>query len=448
MFALKHWLFFLLIIFLNACGVDNTRTHTQTFVPVSSPSKLPATLITATPSPTSSPKISFPTLTPEEALTATLKAVPASTALSEFIDLDLVQLNALNYAEVIQLENPIDEKSLWLVIPVIETWAPHVAIYENNGAWVEIDRIWSSEIFEVFRGFRIESKFQHQFGQDNIWLEFYGINGAHNSQFFVISFDGFRLRRLIAHTSAGVGAPNGLFDLDRDGIPEAVLDVSNYYVSCYACGVREFSFRIFWWDEDRFVEIELFQFGDEATSQAQILNDRAIDLASANLWKDAEELTREAILIDPDNKIISRNEIFIRFHAEVREWKADRTVYPLLEYLFYGDYDRVLDLFRPYSPEDLFAERPMLLSFELSDGTIIGEGITNVQKWFSKYSTQAISVKPDFAAAYFLRGWAAYILDNSDVEAITDISRAVELDPTESLYLESLEYISNLNLEK
>ena len=147
-------------------------------------------------------------------------------------------------------------------------------------------------------------------------------------------------------------------------------------------------------------------------------------------------------------KIISRNEIFIRFHAEVREWKADRTVYPLLEYLFYGDYDRVLDLFRPYSPEDLFAERPMLLSFELSDGTIIGEGITNVQKWFSKYSTQAISVKPDFAAAYFLRGWAAYILDNSDVEAITDISRAVELDPTESLYLESLEYISNLNLEK
>jgi len=53
----------------------------------------------------------------------------------------------------------------------------------------------------------------------------------------------------------------------------------------------------------------------------------------------------------------------------------------------------------------------------------------------------ALQLKPDLAAAYFLRGWAVHLISPASPAALADIRRAAELEPNEKLFTESLAYL-------
>jgi len=95
-----------------------------------------------------------------------------------------------------------------------------------------------------------------------------------------------------------------------------------------------------------------------------------------------------------------------------------------------------LDVMRPYTPEQLFAAKSPLVTVDIAQG-----GEKSISQWISTTTTLAIGVKPDLAAAYFLRGWAVNLTQPGNPAAIADIERALALAPNELLFVQSAAYL-------
>ena len=99
-------------------------------------------------------------------------------------------------------------------------------------------------------------------------------------------------------------------------------------------------------------------------------------------------------------------------------------IYPLLSNVFYGDYAAAVDLMRPYSPEQVFSPDSPLIA-----GTV-AEGYAGIVRDTVVTSTDAaLAVRPDLAEAYFLRGWAEYLVDPDNTQARDDVHQAAALRP-------------------
>jgi hypothetical protein len=62
-------------------------------------------------------------------------------------------------------------------------------------------------------------------------------------------------------------------------------------------------------------------------------------------------------------------------------------------------------------------------------------------KYVARTTTLQLEAQPDLAAAYFVRGWALALVDPKDPSALADIQQAADLDPSEALYAEALDYL-------
>src|SRR5207244_4359732 len=89
--------------------------------------------------------------------------------------------------------------------------------------------------------------FQVELDPKNIWLEAQGGAGAHSGCYDLLRFDGKQLHSEISSCSSSPG-DSRLEDLNGDGTPEVVLDATDYYVFCYACGVRKINYTVMRWD--------------------------------------------------------------------------------------------------------------------------------------------------------------------------------------------------------
>ena len=83
-----------------------------------------------------------------------------------------------------------------------------------------------------------------------LWLQVEGGVGAHSGAYHLYSFDesGFTLQAAGFSSSPGAGRVE---DITGDGIGEVLLDASDYYVFCYACGVRYAHTNVLRWDGAR-----------------------------------------------------------------------------------------------------------------------------------------------------------------------------------------------------
>jgi hypothetical protein len=108
----------------------------------------------------------------------------------------------------------------------------------------------------------------------------------------------------------------------------------------------------------------------------------------------------------------------------------------LLNNLFYGDYPAALQVLRPYSPDQIFS-----LTGPLITGTVSEGWEPTLAEWITQTTTSAIQLQPNLAAAYFLRGWGAYLSNATDPAARQDVARAAQLDPNEPLYAQSDVYL-------
>ena len=280
-----------------------------------------------------------------------------------------------------------------------------------------------------------------------IWLQVYGGAGAHSGTYQLISFDGVTMKVEISAFSPSPGM-GGVQDINGDGVAEVVVDATDPYVFCYACGVRKIGFQVYAWDKAnaRLVEMTLqpMLMGQQG-HPARVPTNRAVELAEAGLWKDAlakitEARQAAAAAKEPtDNWTLDWDYALIKLNADALAGSIADSAYPLLADVFYGDYAAALDLMRPYSAADLFKSDSPLIAGAVADGwlpELTGDIITS--------ATSALAVAPDLAAAYFLRGWAEYLAGELTPQARADVAHAAVLAPSDALITQGADYVAFL----
>ncbi|NOZ72655.1 MAG: hypothetical protein GXP38_12220, partial [Chloroflexi bacterium] len=188
---------------------------------------------------------------------------------------------------------------------------------------------------------------------------------------------------------------------------------------------------------------------DSAPAELLALNNKVVTLAEAGLWKDALALLPdlEKANAQAANNTVAWNIILVRLNGEEKKESLQGTelVFPILQYLFFGDYEAAVAPFRSYTPEEIFSqESPLILD---SDAAGWEESI---HQWIFNLSDAALDVMEkdsDIAAAYFLRAWAAYLTDPADPAILDNLDQAVQFSPDDPLYRDSLAFLQAPNAE-
>lgn len=271
----------------------------------------------------------------------------------------------------------------------------------------------------------------------HLWLEVQSGAGAHSGCYDLFAFD--PVSRSVSQHIASCDSSSGaghVTDVNGDGQLDVVLDATDYYVFCYACGVTKPQYSVLAWDGKQLSEVTLTTLFDVTPPEAQQTNNEAVRLARAGLWKDAQATIEQAKTLKADNPIVRWNAGLIDLHARAYRDQVSAQSFPLLNNIFYGDYAAALNVLRPYPPDQIFSPTGPVIS-----GTVAEGWLDQLTTPVSDATNAALQAKPDLAAAYFLRGWAAYLQNPGDPQALKDIERAAELDPAEALYAQSVVYL-------
>lgn len=288
---------------------------------------------------------------------------------------------------------------------------------------------------------------QAQIEPSHTWLALEGGAGAHSGVFDLLDFDGQALHVQLNgfSSSPDVGI---IKDVNGDGVPDVVLDASDHYVFCYACGVTDIGFQVFAWDQanGRMMErpIEPMLMG-QSGHPARDLTNEAVELAQAGLWKDAaaviEQAKQAAANVQPPftNETVDWDYGLIKLHAGALADAAANSGYPLLSQVFYGDYAGAVDLMRPYTAAQIFnAQSPLIV------GTVAESWVPELSDAIIKKADAALALKPDLAPAHFLRGWATYLANPAAnrAQARADVAKAAALVPSDKLYRDAAAFLA------
>jgi putative hemolysin len=268
-----------------------------------------------------------------------------------------------------------------------------------------------------------------------VWLQVDGGVGAHSGTFQVLSFDGQSLRQEVGGASSSPGA-GYLADLNSDGQQDVVLNATERYIFCYACGVSAPYFQVYTWDGRQMRQVAIAPMGVAEQSQSYWLpNNEAVRLAEAGLWAEAlakiSEATELAGDVDPPTAAGSLrwNEALIRLDHDAYLEALRSSPYPLLSSVFYGDYAGAVDVMRPFSLSEIFSQDTPLIKGTVAEGW--EESLAN---YLIQSATDALARQPDLAPAYFVRAWGGYLADPGDPKVRQDLARAAALAPGDPLF--------------
>ncbi len=332
-------------------------------------------------------------------------------------------------------------RPLWAVISTgrrnfeVQPLPSHfAAIYTYGDAgWQQLARLDLDD--DVAPDF-VDERFVKQVDLDpgRIFIEIPGGAGAHGGTYQLLSFDGSTLRLEIAVQSPSPGMGSAR-DVNGDGALEVVLDQSDPYIFCYACGARKVQFQVLRWDagQARLVAIDLQPLPAGQPDSVSTPANRAVELAQAGLWKDAYQAITEAKdAAVGDISVLSWDYALIKLHAEALQATLDAQ-WPLIQQVFYGDYAAAVDIMRAYKPEEIWtAESPLVTD------PLVAPFIKSLSDNLIASATQALEVEPDLAAAWFIRGWGEYLADPTSASARADVAQAAMLAPDDTLYAGSV----------
>ncbi|WP_420628806.1 hypothetical protein [Candidatus Leptofilum sp.] len=422
-----------------ATTVANTPLPTPTLASVVTETTMSATA-TATSDPAPTAVSAQPTTTPD------------SNSLRE-----LVQTKLPTYAfeglDVLMLNVPQGERPLWVVYsqgfrnydydPVPSHF---VALYTwQDDSWYELAYQELNNESSTDQGIGSfgpdylfeQSVIQVDLAPDNLWLAVDGGIGAHGGTFQLLRFDGanFLIEQEAGNASPGVST---FEDLNDDGNLELITLRHDYYVFCYACGVRYLGFGVYSWDDaaQQLTEHTLQPLpADLQDHPAYQPNNRAVELANAGLWLDALTQIEEAERLAAETAVPTQtptlqwNASIIRLYEQAYRDELEWTPYPLLTNIFYGDYAAALDIMRGTPNEQIFSSTSPLIQ-----GTVAEFN----EQWLAEYVLQqtnaAINVQPDLAAAYYFRAWAATFHNPTNPQIEADLQQAAALNPNEPLF--------------
>ncbi|MFN8423332.1 MAG: hypothetical protein U0470_08115 [Anaerolineae bacterium] len=295
----------------------------------------------------------------------------------------------------------------------------------------------------------------------HLWLTVDSGVGAHGGSFALLSFDGTKLT-LEAHASNGFPGVGRVEDLDGDGVGEVILDRTDAYVFCYACGVRAASVDVLKWTGDRLRPIELQAVaGDENAGYA-------LDAVAGGFWEPAAALAQLALqsldstppsavdaarkthhdLLD-DQAIRADNYTEIKANRDARAaLMHDDAPYPLLQHVFFGDWSGAVEPLRSIPPDRLFASDSPLVAGTAAEGNVeaLAERIADAAGAALRYGPKLANAPYPLhwraADSTFLRGWSAWLAAPGDAAARADIAEAAALAPDDPLYTASAAWIA------
>ncbi|MCD4847292.1 MAG: hypothetical protein K8R76_03785 [Candidatus Aegiribacteria sp.] len=355
---------------------------------------------------------------------------------------------AFDSITVLPLDNTITGIPLWAVHSSgMVNWDTNpmtdhfLAIFTwEDSTWIELDRI--TMVDESIDYMFSDGVKQEFITDDFIWLAVEGGIGAHSGAYELLTFDGkyLDIRFSSSHCRPGFA---WLENLPADSLTDLLLDYSDPYVFFYASGVIKPDIRIQRWDSrsTEMVAMNLRKLPPATEYSLREPVNRAVEFAEAGLWLQAftaigEVLPLPDTVSDPERWIIVWNETLISQNLETGEGSVEGG-YPLLGYVFYGDYQASIDIMRQYAPEEIFCvESPLI------QGTVAQGWETELSGYLISCTESALEVEPECAAAFYLHGWALYLSEQSISQIIDDVQKAVRFDPSEPLYALSLEYLT------
>lgn len=377
----------------------------------------------------------LPQVTPTEA---------AADPLSEVFAAMRASLPANAFAQfVAQPLRTTDDRRLWVVYSSemrnfdLNPLVPHViAIYEEaGGSWRELDRatLASPDAEIDYLG----DVRQVTIVPGEVWIQIEGGMGAHGGGYYLFRFDGQALQRELAASSPSPGVGR-IEDLNGDGMNEVVLDRSDPYVFCYACGVYYPFYQVYTWQNDRLVALAISDLTADQTAPFADLNRQAVAFAQADLWSDALAAINAAVAqagaADPPTAAGSLrwNQRLIQLIHDAQRDAIATSAYPLLNYVFYGDYAGAVELMRSYVPSDIFNPASPLLAGTVADGWQ-----SELSAYLRDETERALAVAPDWAAIYFIQAWGKFLADPADPAIGDDLKRAAALAPDDRLFAET-----------
>lgn len=393
--------------------------------------------------------------TPSSGLPGVLPPADAPTA--ELVDLVQGQLPANAFGDggvtVLPLYAPADSPPLWVVHTTglrnyeLDPPASHfVAVYTfGPDGWRELARAeldstvpQGQEAIAAPDYLAAGSVTQVAIEPSRIWLQVEGGVGAHSGTYQLLSFNGRELRAEVAGfaPSPGVGS---IEDVNGDGRNDVLLNATDPYVFCYACGVRRPAFEVYTWVGDAMARVDIspLMMGQRGTP-ADVANSEAIALAQAGLWADALAKIDEAVALagdeDPPTPTGSLrwNQALIRLHHDALLQAIADSAYPLVNHVFYGDYAGALDLMRAYPPQQVFSVQSPLVV-----GTVAEQWAEVLGGYLVQGADAALALRPDLAAAHAVRAWGRFLLNPSDPAVAGDLARAANLAPGDAFLAEA-----------
>ena len=249
--------------------------------------------------------------------------------------------------------------------------------------------------------------------------------GAHSSFGTVFSFDGKTLKSALETRSDAGGGALTVMDVNGDSIKDVIGDATDYYVFCYACGVRIYSDTIYTWDGTKFIEQKLTTSSD-ATIQ------KAIDYANAQRWNMVTKLL--PTIIAPTTEADKWNVALLTHWSKIRMPQTD-DAFPFLAAVYYGDYDAAVAMLRAVGAKDAANPKgkwfagPIAEGIDVATDTSIDEFRVTLFDNVVQFSTMALTQDDTVTSARFLRGWAKTLVNPRDPAGLKDLQAVATLDP-------------------
>src|SRR5690606_21769686 len=229
-----------------------------------------------------------------------------------------------------------------------------------------------------------------------------------------------------------------IVDLDGNGPPEIVLNATDPYVYCYACGVRATDEVIYRWSGGELIEVPLARVatGDQFIAD---MTDAAAQYAHANLWRRALAAASTALNAAPENEEVWWLHTLIERVAQGRLAEAGAPHQPFMTDVLAGEYEAAVALMRPYDPAVALAPDGPLI-----EGTVAEDQWGEATAlWTLDYTERAIAIAPELAAAHAVRAFGL-LMEHPDnwVDALAAMSEALRLEPQDDFYREAVDYLS------
>ncbi|MEP6775358.1 MAG: hypothetical protein ABJA50_07155 [Chloroflexota bacterium] len=400
-------------------------------------------LLPADPTPRDPVGVPTPTTNPQEAPTVTIIAQLQATVMAEVRptttpdSTGMTPFGGIDNVSVIHLSSSTLTGDYWMAYSTGSRMfdnppQQHFAvIYEHkDSGWRKISRVDLMNPDYLAKG----SVLQVNIEPTHYWIAVESGVGAHGGCFDLLRFDGNNLKDEVSNCASDPAA-GSVQDLDGDSTGEVVLNASDDYVFCYACGIRVVSFKVMRWNGTALAEIKAEKLATSTVAGLKQTNDQAVELFNHSLMKDAHTTIEKAYALDPTNETVKWNRALINLHADARRQAAMDSRYPLLANMFYGDYDAALNVLRPHTLDEILSgpkTSPLIV------GTV-AEGYEDaLTAYITSTATLALGADPRLAGAYYLRGLALHLAGGHDSQVVADIEKAVMLSPTDKLFASTL----------